>query len=184
MKRTFYHGTSADNLQNILKHGISCNEIKIWNCSLDQVYLWDADKLAEYDQIEDEEYKQRLAFTRASESGQIALSLSNDCRIVVLKVIIDDSEIFDDTSCRNMETSGAVCINRNIELYEISEIKISNDLSLLKGYFISMILDRENSNIEFNDLEKRIGKIFQEAEIYPEDIEDSIEWEEVPVKVN
>jgi len=181
MKRNFYHGTSADNLESILQNGLSCDEIKLWNCSGDEIYLWGAMEVGkEWDCETDEESEER-AFRMASESGQIACIASKDCRIVVLRIELDDSEIMPDTSHENMEGRGAVCINRTIELSEIKDIKVSNDLSMLKGYFIAMMADNEFFDVELSRLERRIGEAFKNAEIYPEDIDELIEWDNVNI---
>lgn len=184
MKRTFYHGTSADNLPTILKHGLSCNETKIWSCSEDGIYLWDTIALAEAngrDLEEDADCIEDEAFRMARESGEIACSTAKDCRVVVVKVEIDDSEVNVDTSCENMEGSGAVVIYRDISISEIVEIKVSNDLSILKGYFINLIIDRDYCNVDFDRIETKIAECFKKAEIYPDDIDDMIEWENVEI---
>src|SRR5690349_10879718 len=116
MKRTYYHGTSADNLQSILEHGLSANESKIWNVSSDMVYLWCPEALAKADcfEDEDEEYKALGGFRAASESAQFACATAKDCRLVVLEIELDANEVEPDRSSENMESQGAVCINRDI----------------------------------------------------------------------
>lgn len=184
MKRFFYHGTSADNLPYILKNGLSINETKLWTCSEDGIYLWDSLRLAEAngkDLIEDANYIEDDAFNMANESGQIACAAANNCKVVVIKVLIDDSEVEIDYSCPNMENSGAVVIYRDILLSEIVEIKVSNDLSLLKGYFINIIKDMDYCNLDFTPIERKIADSFKHAEIYPEDIHDLLEWENIEI---
>mgnify|MGYP000849120352 CR=1 FL=1 len=44
------------------------------------------------------------------------------------------------------------------------QINISDDLSLLRGYFISLMMDRELNNLTFSDLELKIGKAFKNFE--------------------
>jgi hypothetical protein len=178
MKRIFYHGTNADNLQSIIKDGLLCHTDKIWTCSSNAIYLWDADRLVEFGEC-DEDYKNDRAFQLATESAQISCSLAKDCRLVVVKVEIDDEDIEPDYSCENMEGSGAVSICRDILPSEIVEISVSNDLSLIKGYFIALLHERDYCNVEFTKLEKKIAKTFETAEIYPEDIEDIIEWKQI-----
>lgn len=181
MRRIFYHGTSADNLESILKNGLSCNESKIWNCSGDEVYLWDTEAVGKEWEVDGAQAEDR-AFQAAYESAQIACIASKDCRAVVLKIELDDSDIQPDLSCENMEGRGAVCIYRDILPAEILEIKISNDLSLLKGWFIATMLTNEYFGLELNSMEKRIGEALQKAEIYPDDIEYMTEWEIVPLR--
>lgn len=181
MKRYFYHGTSADNLPSILKHGLSCNEEKLWNVSEDCIYLWCPEAVGKEWELEEDEDKQSRAFQAAFESGQFACSVANDCRVIVLKIELDDTEIFPDTSSENMEGRGAVCLNRDISISEIKEIMVSNDLSLLKGYFLALGSTNEYSNIELSDLEKKICKAFEKMEIYPEDIDEMVKWE--PIRI-
>lgn len=180
MKRYFYHGTSADNLQSILKNGITEGDSKLWNCSESAVYLWDSIRLAkanDRDLEEDADCIEQEAFTMANESAQIACSRAKDCRLLVLKILIDDSEVQEDYSCENMEGSGAVVLYRDVLPSEIVEIKVSNDLSLLRGYFINLIIDRNYNNIEFNQIETSVASAFKKAEFYPEDLEYIIEWD-------
>ena len=185
-KRIYYHGTSADNLPSILKNGLSINESKLWSCSEDGIYLWDSIALAEAngrDLEEDAEYIESEAFRMARESGEIACSTAKDCRIVVIKVELDESELSQDTSCENMEGSGAVVIYRDITLEEIVEIQVSNDMSMLKGYFINLIIDRDYCNVDFDRIERKIAECFKKAEIYPDDIDDMVEFETVKIPV-
>jgi hypothetical protein len=176
MKSTYYHGTSADNLDNIIKHGLSANESKLWNVSEDFVYLWCASTVGKCNDCETKEESENRAFQLAFESAQFACSFAKDCRAVVLKIHLDDSEVTADYSSENMENMGAVCINRDILPKEIKEIKISNDLSLLKAYFLCLASSNEFSNIELSGMEKKICNAFKNAEIYPEDVEDMTEW--------
>jgi hypothetical protein len=178
MKRTYFHGTSADNLESILKHGLQCNTNKIWSCSDDKIYLWDVEGVAKENEIEDEDNNYKIERTRqmAIESAQIACAAAKDCRCVVLRIELDDQEIMPDTSCENMEGSGAVCIDRDINISEIVGIEVSSDLSLVKAYFITLIVGRDYNNIEFTPLEQKIAEAFKKTEIYPEDIDGMMEW--------
>jgi len=182
MKRIYYHGTSADNLESILKNGLSINEDKLWTCSEDAVYLWDTLALAEAngrDLEDDADYIEDETFRAARESGEIACAIAKDCRVVVVKVEIDETELSEDNSCENMAGSGAVVLYRNIPLSEIIEIHVSNDLSLIKGYFINLLIGRDYCNVDFNKMEIRVAECFKKAEIYPEDIDDLIEFEKI-----
>lgn len=105
MKRFFYHGTSADNLPSILKNGLSCNEIKLWNVSNDYIYLWCPVAVGKSWDCENQQESENRAFQMAFESAQIACTFSKDCRAIVLKVEINDTEIFADYSSENMECS-------------------------------------------------------------------------------
>jgi len=183
-KRIYYHGTSADNLESILKHGLSTSEEKLWSCSEDGIYLWDVIELAKAngrDLEEDADYIKEEAFRMGVESGEIACSKAKDCRVVVLQIELDESEVYDDTSCENMQGSGAKVIYRDIKLSEILEIQVSNDLSLLRGYFIGIIMDRDYCNIEFDRIEQKIAEAFKKSEICLDDIDDVIEFETVEI---
>src|SRR6185503_20508976 len=105
MKRTYYHGTSADNLQSILTHGLSASENKLWSVSDDLIYLWCPEAIAASNDQQDEsdEYKRENAFRMASESAQFACSTAKDCRLVILEVEIEESEVEADMSSENME---------------------------------------------------------------------------------
>lgn len=182
--KTYYHGTSADNLQDILKNGLRCDTDKSWSCSQDGIYLWDVEELAianGRDLIEDADYIEDEAFRQAGESGQIACSKATDCRIVVLKVELDENELNEDTSCENMEGSGAKVLYRDVKLSEIKEIKVSCDLSLLKGYFIAILFERDYNNVEFSKIEIAVAEAFKKSEIYPDDIDDLITYENVEI---
>lgn len=177
-KQYYYHGTSADNLASILKHGISTSEIKLWSCSLDEIYLWCPEEIAKSNNQEDEEdeYKQEEGFRRAFESAQIACAAAKDCRAVVIKVLLNPADISPDLSCENMDGSGAVCIKRNIIPDEIISIHVSNDLSLIKGYFISLVKDMDYCHIAFTNMDILVADLFKNAEIYPETMDDIVTW--------
>lgn len=176
-KQIYFHGTSADNLESILLHGISCNETKLWNCSNDEIYLWSPDKLLNIGEVDDYESGLEMAFRMANASPQIACIASKDCRMVVLKIELNPAEVYPDESCENMKGRGAVCIERTITIDEIVEIKVSNDFTMLKGYFIATMLENEYFSVELSRLEMKIAEAFKKAEIYPDDIDDLTEWE-------
>lgn len=186
MKRIYFHGTSADNLNSILKHGLSVSKEKIWTCSQDGIYLWDVLELAKAngrDLDEDASYIEYEAFRMARESGELACAKAKDCRVVVIKIELDDSELYDDESCENMAGSGAKVIYRDIKPHEILEIQVSQDLAMLRGYFINLIIDRDYCNIYFERLERKIAECFKDAQIYPDDIDDLIEFTKVQPKL-
>jgi hypothetical protein len=179
MTKVFYHGTNADNLKSILDCGLSCNENKLWNVSNDYVYMWSADKMREAWDCENDEECETRAFQMAFESAQISCAFANDCRCVVFRIELNEDEVYEDDSSENMAGQGAVYIDRCIELHEITEIKVSNDLSLVKAYFMAIAANNEYSNIELTRIEKRIVDAMAKAEIYPDDIEDMTEWETI-----
>lgn len=176
MKRTYFHGTSADNLDSILENGLIIDSEKLWEPSEEGIYFWSPDLFVEMGETE-EEYKNDYVFERVNDSAQCALALAKDCRAVIIEAELDDSEVFADKSCPNME--GAVVCYRNIKKEEIKSIKITNDLSLLKGYFISLMAGHNLFIQNFSVLEKKIGKVFKDSTIYLEDINSLMDWENV-----
>lgn len=181
MKRIYYHGTSADNLESILKDGLKCRTPKLWHCSGYEIYLWDIEGVAKADDIDDDEQKIEWVRRAAIDSAHCAIIQAKDCRCVIIKVELDENEVYADTSCENMEGRGAVCIDRDILPHEIIGVEVSNDLSLLKGYFMALMLDNEYSNMELSPMEIKIAEAFKKAEIYPEDIDEMMEFQELSV---
>lgn len=177
MKTTYYHGTNADNLPYILKHGLSINETKLWSCSEDAIYLWEPKGCGEANCLDEDQYESE-AFRMANESGQIACAIAKDCRVVVLKIELDDEEVCNDTSCENMQDSGAKCIYRDVTIDEITEIHVSNELGLLKGYFISLISGRDYNNCDFTNIELMVAKAFEGSYIF-EELDCYIKFEQI-----
>lgn len=175
MKTRVYHGTSADNLKSILKSGLKSDCDKIWTPSENAVYCWNGNALVESGDCE-EDYKETYAFNRAFSSAQCSLSKAIDCRAIIVVAEIEESELEVDYSCKNM--TNARCINRCIKKSEIIEIHVSNDLSLLRGYFIGLMMHREFNNLEFNQIEMMIGEKLIEV-VYPEDIDEFTTFERV-----
>lgn len=177
-----YHGTSADNLNSIKRDGLLISTDKIWTASLEQIYFWTDRYLdMEYpdwrdDGINPEEYLRK----QAADSAMCAAAKSKDCRLIVVVCDIPEDEILVDNSCPNME--GASCIDRSILPNEIVEIWVSNDLGLLRGYFIALMMERELNAIEFSPLEMEIGKVFAKAEFDSETIDDIITWRKYAAK--
>lgn len=171
----YFHGTSADNLASILQYGISCNEEKLWGVSGDEIYLWSPDKM--HSEAEDRGISpEELAFQVAFESAQFACAKAKDCRAVILLVELREGTTYPDSSCDNMADRGAMCINRDILPEEIKEIHISNDLSLIRGYFLYMHSSNEYSALEMNEFEERVAELFKDSYLL-EDIEGMTTWE-------
>lgn len=166
VKKTYYHGTSADNLPGILKDGFNPYQDKIWSPSENGSYFWCPDSLAAADgeEGEEEDYKQGRARERAYESAQMALAVGKSGKCVVFAVEMDDENMESDESCPNMD--GAVVSFENIKPEQIKEVWISPDLSMLKGYFVAIAMNHDFFCGEFTETEKQIGKIFSKAEFY------------------
>lgn len=164
MKRTYFHGTSADHLKSILRKGLRPDCGKVWNPSLNEVYLWSPDKLTESGDTE-ADYANDYAKQRAYENAQIALTLAKSGQCVVLEVELDDSLVEEDGSCENM--TGAVACAVTIKPAQIKRVWISPDLSLLRGYFIAQAKRMtEFPSFRFSDLECKIADAISKAELY------------------
>lgn len=169
MKKTYFHGTSEDNLQSILRKGLLPDCQKVWNPSLSEVYLWSPDRLTEVGDCE-AEWASDHAKQRAYESAQMAMTLAKSGKCVVLEIELNDTTVSDDDSCENM--SGAVATAK-VTRKQIKRIFISPDLSLLRGYFVGVALQNDLFNsYNFTETERTIGEVFQKAEIYPEIMDD------------
>lgn len=170
MKRTYFHGTSFDNLKSILKNGLEPDFAnKVWSVSGHGVYLWSPDELVKCGET-DEEYKNDRAKQFAYESAQMTIGLSKSGKCVVFEIELEESELENDESCENM--SGAMVCNRTVSVSEIKSVWISPDLSLLKGYFISIAMRRDLFAQAFTDLQRKIGEVFANAEFYPDCLDD------------
>src|SRR5678816_834773 len=85
-KSTFYHGTSIDNLEAILKNGLQPipSSQRLWNDSYyNRIYMWDDN----HPEVNGE------GFDRALESGATALVRSAQKKIVVFKFEIPSAYI-------------------------------------------------------------------------------------------
>lgn len=145
MKRIFYHGTTADVLKKALKEGLvpgEETENKNWDCSLNEVYLWDPIRVKERDGIEEEEDAHKECFRFAAEQAEFSLGDAKNCRRVVLAIELDDADVIDDESVENME--GAAAFPGTITPDKIvGAWQDEDDLSLLKLYFLSMRKGRD-----------------------------------------
>jgi len=135
MRRLYYHGTSADNLDGILRDGL-CPGQKNWQCSdSNHIYLWAADKISA---LEGEADPEGLLFTmkeRASSTASIALAYAKDCRRVILEVELDDADVNPDRSARDMD--GAVSVEKNIPPEKITRAWVDPEsLAPIQGYFL------------------------------------------------
>lgn len=174
----FYHGTSEAHLKSILTEGIKCHTDKVWSPSFHAVYAWSPDAFVASGECQEED-KDTYTIGRASESAQCSMVANRDSgRLIIICFDIPEDDTHPDTSCDNMD--GAVEICRDVLPSEFVSVQISNDLSLLRGYFIGLMLNNEYNGIEFTELEEKIGKAMQGLELY--EIEDMIEWSPVELK--
>lgn len=166
-KKTLFHGTSAQHLRSVRKHGLKINSSKIWRPSENAIYFWSPDALVEAGECENDEWKNGYAIDRAYESAQIAMACDpkSNGKCIVLEVEIDESEIEPDSSCDNM--SGAVCIRRDILPSEIKSVSISPDLGMMKGYFIAQVMGNNLfDSSQLTENEKRVAEIFSKSEFF------------------
>ncbi len=154
-----FHGTTADNLADILENGLKCDKEKLWSVSEDAVYCWSKNYLREGEIEEEFAYDQLKE--KALSHATIGLAKAKDCRAVVVVFNVDEEELETDYSCPNMESAN--CVNRNIKPEEFQAVWVSQDLSLLRGAFIATMLYRPLSNMEFSQLEIKVGKAFYNA---------------------
>ena len=174
-----FHGTSADAAKKILREGFcASNGRQVWTCSGDANYFWSPEELTEGGYEDGGEYAARQ---RAFESAQGALAMAKDCRTVVFAVEVNNSEAVEpDQSCENME--GAVCVFDDVPASAIRKVWVSNDLSLLKGYFLAMMHGRDLANVSLSKVEERIVKDLKaNCVFYPDDIEELAEEKEYSV---
>jgi hypothetical protein len=175
-----YHGTSADYLDSIIENGLLCcpGIDRNWIPSMNEVYFWGDNFIEnECDEDDDEEMIEYRLIDAAIDSAQCAIAKAKDCRIVVVKFEVPDDEVKTDYSCENMESAN--CIARDVKPEEIISIQISNDLSLIRGYFIATMMNRTESAIEFTNMEKFVGELFEDRWI---DLDDIVELSELSTK--
>lgn len=167
-----FHGTNADAAKRILTEGFRTHACgAVWTCSGEEIYFWSPTALVECGEADAEGDAEYFARSRAFENAQCALPGARDCRTVVFEVeVADANSVLPDESCENM--CGAVCVGQDVPTSAIRRVWISDDLSLLKGYFLAMMNGRDLSNLELSAIEQRIVKAMESVEIYPEDVEE------------
>lgn len=172
-----YHGTSADNLDSILREGLRCDADKLWSCSMSEIYFW-GQRFIDEEGLEDSCNPESYQLHQAMESSIFSLALAKDCRPIIVVFEIDDHEEGEDLSCEHME--GASTVQRDIRPEEIHKILVGPDLSLYRGLFIGTMLARNEMNEgvavqvmhQLSDMEIRIGQQMRSLEIWPfEDID-------------
>ncbi len=163
-----FHGTTADKLPSILKNGLTVESgCENWTVSGEAVYFWSVKYLEkftaeDYGSNEDFIYRaKQLAF----ESAQFGLGFSKDCRAVVIEVDLKQTEIEIDNSCEFMSKTGAVCTRKDVSPAKIKSIKISPDLSLLKGYFLALCLGRNICARYLNPTERTIAEAMKAVDL-------------------
>lgn len=163
------HGTSADNLDSILEHGIIPGNAN-WICShSEMVYFWDIESMDDYgDDDEDEKttYNSKFnqAFQQACWSAEFSLYNSVDCRRVVIEVDIPKHFFTRDYSCQNMSDQAVESIP--VDSKYITRIWVDkHDLSWFKPYFAIGRLENDLSNgVDLNTVELLMVKALQKSE--------------------
>jgi hypothetical protein len=173
MKKTYYHGTSADNLEKILKEGIQpipCAQ-RIWNDSYPNcVYLWS----------NSHEDCEGNGFDYAADSGFMSFIKARDKRIIVFKIEMQDKYMDPDVSGINMYSMGAVQTDSVHKRY-ITEYWISEDLSVLLPVALNIYQSNDVAKIELTSLQRTAVKLLNE-EAYIILSELPIKWENVKLK--
>jgi hypothetical protein len=160
-----YHGTTLERAREILKHGFLGGINENWTVSDGNIYFWSSDKLVEMDECEQENADWFTA-ERAYESGQCALAYGGS-QVVVFEVDADITD--DDDSCKNME--GAVVSYDPVPADKIRRMWISPDLSLLRGYFISIMIRQDMAVDSFSHYEKEVANLMSGLYVEPGDFE-------------
>jgi len=172
MSAIYYHGTSADHLEDILKNGLRAGE-KNWTVSEDDsVYFWSPKELAEANSEDYDSAPRHFhddAFQRASDSAMFAVATAKDCRRIVVAVELEDTEVSPDFSCDSMQ--GAVAAWNEEGLVPTSKIRAiwidGEDLSILRGYFLGMRISRENDlgmEIDISPVEREVAQMMLKNE--------------------
>jgi hypothetical protein len=178
-----FHGTTADALPEILKHGLSTDAGgHNWNVSGSNVYFWSPTHLEQHGEAENETDAAHCAKNRAFESGNVGLVKAKDCRTVVLEIDGSELELHEDDSCGEVAImAGAVYTGRDVPASAIRRVYISEDLSALKGWFLAQQSACRLNAHEFTPTEKKIALAMRKCEIYPEDIEEIADLHEIAI---
>lgn len=172
-----FHGTTADALADIRINGLRTDKGgENWTVSDAYVYFWSPEAIMERDDC-DMEQAEAEARRMAEDSGSFGLGFAKDCRLVILEIELPDEmePVIPDESCDNME--GAVCTYENVPFSCVTAIHISNDLSLLKGYFLSFCLKRDMSARSLTYTEQKVAELFAKSDSFCDILSDVIEWE-------
>ena len=180
-KRILYHGTTAENWENIKEHGFS-SPVITWECSDDEMtYFYDFLKHQEAMGNEEEELDSRQTISTCFEQASITASVNKYLRtdLVVIEVEMDDEFIEGDDSCYNKESNGAVQVeNRDLNMYgKITNVFTTDDYQpYMSGLYIMGFVNN-NNGIDLN-LDKWSGREIDflekmaESEFYMEELFD------------
>ena len=163
-----YHGTNADNARNILWEGFKVEKGgQNWNCSGSLIYFWSPEALLVDGEVEDDGEGEYTANQNAFDNATCSLGRAKDCRAVIFEVELDESErVEPDESCQGM--TGAVCVDKDIPPHKINKVWISADLSLLRGWFMAIMLNRSLATFQPTYLEEKIAKVMANIQIIDE----------------
>lgn len=168
----FFHGTSANFLDSILRNGLCPNhKDKSWTCSNFGVYLWSFDKVRETyfgtDDVEDYAVES-TCLQNAYDNAMVTAATQRHPKCVVFEIELDE-ELKDDYSCLNMD--GAVVCNRIIKPQEIKRLWVSGDLTFFMPAICGWLLSNPlfEPDAHFSKAEQHFIKKMSTYEIeFPE----------------
>lgn len=166
-KSIFFHGTSADAVESILKNGILPDQDSNWlDSEAGHVYMWCPRRLAESEGNEDGglEDKMGYAFQRAAENAEFSLAHAKDCRRVVLAIALPDGAVSDDTSSEHMY--GAVCHGGKIPPSAIVSAHVDNEsLEPMRWFFLASTIGHESAKQrDWTSLERKVATVLAKVE--------------------
>lgn len=161
MKRTLYHGTSANSAHSIVEHGF-CAESTVWTCSnTNETYFYDMESLADTECLEtDTEDAKHFAIIRALESAQLTAAIKGDknSALYVFEIIIEDEdiEVWEDDSCENMESFSCYCLNEDLNgvPYKLYECK-NGYIPSLRPFYINTAAKTYINDVYMDEYEQK-----------------------------
>jgi hypothetical protein len=153
-----FHGTSADNLESILKIGLRPDKKPNWTASEAKVYLWGVDLMPDVETYEEQKREAKIC---AAYSAEPAIIKAKDCRRLIIECEVGDEWEPDETS-ENIASAGAICVPEVQPKQIIKIYRDEQDLSFYRGYFAACFLKNEYAcEIDLSNVERQIIKAMQ-----------------------